>query len=284
MEKQVDKICDLHRCRIYMRPFIQTIKKIIMEVHHHPTVEKKNFKEYFLEFLMIFLAVTMGFFAENIREKLSDHSKEKNYIINIEKDLSADTASMNDFLPYLISRINRTDTLIKLLQATGATNNGSEMYYLIRLTTKLRSFIPNNTTVTEMEHSGNFRLITKQPVLKELIKIQKINEAYKVITALDEQEAEMAYPLLANLFDASIFNTMESSSHFQIDSTATAFANIKRPDGNPQLRNHSPDSINQLIFYLHERNGSFIGEVGVLKEQKAEAITLIQTINKEYGL
>jgi hypothetical protein len=41
-----------------------------MEVHHHPTVDKKNFKEYFLEFLMIFLAVTMGFFAENIREVL----------------------------------------------------------------------------------------------------------------------------------------------------------------------------------------------------------------------
>jgi hypothetical protein len=28
-----------------------------MEVHHHPKVEKKNFKEYFLEFIMIFLAV-----------------------------------------------------------------------------------------------------------------------------------------------------------------------------------------------------------------------------------
>jgi hypothetical protein len=27
-----------------------------MEVHHHPHVEKKVFKEYFLEFLMIFLA------------------------------------------------------------------------------------------------------------------------------------------------------------------------------------------------------------------------------------
>jgi hypothetical protein len=26
-----------------------------MEVHHHPNVEKKNFKQYFIEFLMIFL-------------------------------------------------------------------------------------------------------------------------------------------------------------------------------------------------------------------------------------
>jgi hypothetical protein len=51
-----------------------------MEVHHHPKVEKKNFKEYFLEFLMIFLAVTLGFFAENIRENISDHQKETELI------------------------------------------------------------------------------------------------------------------------------------------------------------------------------------------------------------
>jgi hypothetical protein len=49
-----------------------------MEVHHHPHVEKKNFKEYFLEFLMIFLAVTMGFIAENMREHFVDVRTEKN--------------------------------------------------------------------------------------------------------------------------------------------------------------------------------------------------------------
>jgi hypothetical protein len=38
-----------------------------MEVHHYPQGEKKYFKDYFLEFLMIFLAVTLGFIAENIR-------------------------------------------------------------------------------------------------------------------------------------------------------------------------------------------------------------------------
>jgi hypothetical protein len=47
-----------------------------MEVHHHhPHVEKKNFKEYFLEFLMIFLAVTLWFFAENLREHIKDDNE-----------------------------------------------------------------------------------------------------------------------------------------------------------------------------------------------------------------
>jgi hypothetical protein len=255
-----------------------------MEVHHHPKVEKKNFKEYFLEFIMIFLAVTMGFFAESLREHLSNHSKEREYIIGIKKDLVADTASMNDFLPYLISRVDQTDTLIKILQTPGVTGRGSDMYYLARLTTKLRSFISNNTTLTELEHSGNFGLITKEPVLTGLVKVQKIAETYKVITGLDEQEAEMTYPLLGKLFDASVFNTMESNSRFLIDSTASAFANITKPGGNPQLRNHNADDINQFIFDLHERNGSFIGEVGILKAQKAEEIALIETINTQYDL
>ena len=40
-----------------------------MEVHHahHPT-HKKKISEYFLEFFMLFFAVTLGFFAENYRE------------------------------------------------------------------------------------------------------------------------------------------------------------------------------------------------------------------------
>ena len=50
-----------------------------MEVHHHPHVEKKGLKEYFLEFLMIFLGVTMGFFAENIGEKHIEKQNAKEY-------------------------------------------------------------------------------------------------------------------------------------------------------------------------------------------------------------
>jgi hypothetical protein len=50
-----------------------------MEVHHHPHVEKKRFREYFLEFLMIFLAVTLDFFAENIREIIGSREKEKTF-------------------------------------------------------------------------------------------------------------------------------------------------------------------------------------------------------------
>ena len=59
-----------------------------MEVHHHPHVEKKSFKEYFLEFLMILLAVTMGFIAENIREHYTEKIMQENILKAIAMNLS----------------------------------------------------------------------------------------------------------------------------------------------------------------------------------------------------
>ena len=50
-----------------------------MEVAHHPDLhhKPKPWKEYFLEFLMIFLAVSMGFLAESLREHIVEKKREK---------------------------------------------------------------------------------------------------------------------------------------------------------------------------------------------------------------
>jgi hypothetical protein len=68
-----------------------------MEVHHHPDLhhKPKPWKEYFLEFVMIFLAVTLGFFAESLREYRSDRAKEKEYIESFIKDLNKDVEELN---------------------------------------------------------------------------------------------------------------------------------------------------------------------------------------------
>jgi len=259
-----------------------------MEVHHHPDLhhKKKNFKEYFLEFLMIFLAVFLGFIAENIREKLSDKSKGKEYVISIKKDLVADTAAVNDFIPVLFFRIDQLDSLICMLQQPQPVSNGGSLYYLARSSTRVRMFEPTNTTITELEHSGNLRLITNRKVIEGLIKFEKIIGSYVALTPVDIHEADLSYPLLGNLFDASVFNTMVKTggSDFSVDTSASIFSNLMKPAGNPQLRNHDPDKINLLIFYLHERKSTFIGEAGILQEQKKAAASLLQIISKEYRL
>src|SRR3982750_1889637 len=53
-----------------------------MEVHKHPhhVTHKKKWGEYLLEFLMLFLAVFLGFLAENLREQTVEHHREKEYV------------------------------------------------------------------------------------------------------------------------------------------------------------------------------------------------------------
>ena len=97
---------------------IQTSEIENMEVHHHPDLHhrKKHWKEYFLEFLMIFLAVTLGFFAESYREHLGDRSKEKEYMHSMVTDLQKDVAGMNKQILALNYQVNGHNTLEYMLE------------------------------------------------------------------------------------------------------------------------------------------------------------------------
>jgi len=67
-----------------------------MEVNHphHPT-HKKKWSEYIIEFVMLFAAVTLGFFAENLREhQIIDNHKNQNLIAMID-DLKQDSVQIN---------------------------------------------------------------------------------------------------------------------------------------------------------------------------------------------
>src|SRR5947209_12892314 len=89
-----------------------------MEVHHHPDLhKKKNFKEFFLEFVMIFLAVTLGFIAENVREDISRHQQEDNYVLSLINDLKEDTATMHDVLSENRGKIDSLTKLASLVNA-----------------------------------------------------------------------------------------------------------------------------------------------------------------------
>ena len=82
-----------------------------MEVHHHPQVEKKNIKEYLLEGLMTFLAVTLGFIAENIREHFVDKEKETQNIKSILKSIASDTVNLRSMASTNLLTLEHLDKL-----------------------------------------------------------------------------------------------------------------------------------------------------------------------------
>src|SRR5688572_9221611 len=88
-----------------------------MEVHHHSHTTdrdnlqgKKKWTHYFWEFLMLFFAVFCGFLAENQREHMVDHRREKQYMQSMLIDLAADTARYSRGIPLKETRINAIDS------------------------------------------------------------------------------------------------------------------------------------------------------------------------------
>jgi hypothetical protein len=89
-----------------------------MEVHHHPQLDHKPkpWKEYLLEGFMIFIAVMMGFIAENIRENITNNEHVKQLTSQLVHDLRADTAQLNYIYQNESLIIKYNDTLSSLLQ------------------------------------------------------------------------------------------------------------------------------------------------------------------------
>jgi len=95
-----------------------------MEVHHHPHVEKKGFKEYLLEFLMIFMTVTLGLFAEQMRERVANHKRETEFMKSMLEDLKTDTANINLFSMKANAALTQMDSLIHLMRSPNRAKYG----------------------------------------------------------------------------------------------------------------------------------------------------------------
>ncbi len=102
-----------------------------MEVHHHSHHPKK-LNEYITEFLMLFAAVTLGFFAENLREHSIEKEREVKFIEIVHEDLLNDIRDLDTISKAYEIRLKREDTLLNLIseRQIKQTNN---LYYLARL-------------------------------------------------------------------------------------------------------------------------------------------------------
>jgi hypothetical protein len=142
-----------------------------MEVHHHPEVEKKGLKEYILEGLMIFLAVTMGFFAESIREGISDRAKEHEYITSMIEDARTDTANIHLCIRKNSARLKAIDSLVEMCYDYDASKPNDAILYLqyMKATYHPDFVSPVERTLTQLKNSGGMRLIRKRAAVDSVI-------------------------------------------------------------------------------------------------------------------
>ena len=147
-----------------------------MEVHHHSHLapgethtSRKNWKHYFWEFFMLFLAVTLGFLVENQREHFVEHRQEKQYMKLMMEDLANDTTQLQKSLEEIEMSVSNIDSALHCLVNTGTTNEKAKDAY--RFTSFAFRRIPvvfTDRTVTQLKNSGRMRIVRSQKVMDAL--------------------------------------------------------------------------------------------------------------------
>ncbi len=138
-----------------------------MEVHHHThaTHGKKTWKNYFWEFLMLFLAVFCGFLAEWKLEHIIEHSREKEFMESMVIDIKTDSsnlANMKSTFGYINIQI---DSLIPFLKDNEHLDkNATEIYQHQVILNLYKKWTYSDRTIDQLKNSGTFRLIRNKAV------------------------------------------------------------------------------------------------------------------------
>src|SRR5579863_3007785 len=251
-----------------------------MEVHHHPDLhhKPKPWKEYLLEYLMIFLAVMTGFFAESYREHLGAKGKAREFARSMISDLKTDTANLKGMIRITDYAVTGLDSLIVLLQAPDRDKHGSDLYYLARgATFRFNPFRATERTYNEMRSSGNLRLVGNEVIDNYISKYYYDLEDWKQQNVVIEQLMFNYFNSVSKVFDASVFQKLVNDPRLK-------FPDLPRPAGNPALANTNKADITALVgstHYLYSREKFVSRTAPVLL---AQAVNLINMLKNEYNL
>jgi hypothetical protein len=259
-------------------PLRENKKTEAMEVHHHPHIEKKNFKEYLLEGLMIFIAVTLGFFAESLREYFTNKEIERSNIESLVRNLEEDSLSLVETVRFNEMKSNWVDSFVTLRgsKLPDTVFQKQFIYYAIKLSAA-QNFISNQTVFEQMKSSGTLRLIDRTGVVDSILKYESMYEAIKLqweyVSKWDDKNQEQLVsstdltPLLANM---DILNLNIHSGDLRADKL-------------PKIKN---DSARLQLFFNYEvaEKSSLMNYVYFLNKQLSYARTLITFLKKEYHI
>ncbi len=250
-----------------------------MEVHHHahdPAAphHKKNWKSYFWEFLMLFLAVFCGFLAEYQLEHKIEKDRELQFIKSLTTDLQDDAKNLNDMIAQEHQGIKSLYTLIDLLNNPQfAKQQGDELYYVARIGPRTILFANNSRTFDQLKNSGGFRLIRKTEASNNIMGYYNQFLLIRLMEDNYNHEFDNFKKVAAKILDPAILRRQEADN-----------GNIERSTDNPSLRTYDIEMLKEMAFHTLHMNGTRRSRVLLFENLKKSAEELTVYLKKEYHL
>ena len=246
-----------------------------MEVHHHAHTPRKKWTHYLWEFLMLFLAVTLGFLVENQREHYIEHKREKQYIQSFYDDLTADEVDLEGNIEYLRGQVKAADSLQMLMKNVTAKQPANRIYMYLREITRSSAGLlyPNDRTIVQLRNAGGMRLIKNKSVSDSMVGYYRTIGIIQFLSenALDNGKSlrEKYIPLL----NAEDFDKITDSTSKIINPTDILY-----------LRNTDAEIINSCLMEV-SRIKNINSTLAIrLRRLKEKAGTIKDFIRREYHL
>jgi hypothetical protein len=253
-----------------------------MEVHHHPDLhhKAKKWKEYLLEFLMIFLAVTLGFFAESFREHILDKEKEKQSIESIIKSIASDTVQLINIesankraLMYMDKLLELKDSDITMPEAKIKfySNISKGVYYDIY-------FRSNDAAFQQLQSTGSLRLIKNQHITDSLFQYQQ----YTSLILRQESDHYFFTKNVWNEVSELIDVTFLRDTKNKIDMTSNSV--VIQPVGKNLLLNYDKKALDVLYNNVAALAATTGGYMILIHLQLLYGRNLIGLLKNEYHI
>jgi aryl carrier-like protein len=244
-----------------------------MEVHHHSHHPKK-WKEYITEFLMLFLAVSLGFFAENLRERQIEKHREISYLKNVHEDLQLDLKNIDNVMNQNTVRLQAMDTLFKSISDNTITNE--DVYYYIRNLALRATFESSHVGLDQIKSAGGLRMIKNPEIISGIQEYERSLDALEKLENVRERTLEQARFKMAAVFEPAI-------SYEMLIHQGTGIMRFNRPQKANAILQENKQAVKELLNLVSFGLNSNRYLNNNLAKQKQNGQKLDSAILKEYG-
>ncbi len=254
-----------------------------MEVHAHTHTARKKWTHYFWEFLMLFLAVSLGFYAENTRETILHKKEVKTQLNAMVSDLQSDIMLFDSVTQRNSHGAEMADSLINLLHSD--ISNTTEIYFAARtVTANLGYYFSNTKSFDQLKAAGLLRYIKNKSLL------DSIGSYYSSFQWLSNQidllrlKMDEVHKGNTRVFDSYVFYEMMKNikviANSGIGGTRT---NINKPLTKPVLLSTDARDINtvSLNYHYYSTTLKFYTRNAISLQNRAK--NLMAMIKEEYN-
>ena len=245
-----------------------------MEVHHHSHTARKKWTHYFWEFLMLFLAVFCGFFAEYQLEHKIEKERGKQYIFSMYEDLRSDTTHYSSLLSQYrdkISVLGKAHDCYELIRRNNVYNSCFKL--LITTSGGFPDLINTDRTLQQLKNSGGLRLLSRE----DADSITTYDALIRKQLQAEHTDVQQTQNYLRNL----VFEVLDYDAVTETLMRTDSSVNFEKF---PLVRKGKDDALNKLFVTMGRYQYIMVAQLQTISGLKRRAEGMLLYFKNKYNL